>query len=166
MATKTYEILDTNDLNFGTEGSTARLSLASSGAVSIPGTLAVTGATTLTGGITGAITATTTVKATTNYIESYEKVTTTGSSDVADPDVATTLITSGGAHTVTLADGTTDGQIKKIIISDVTAGTITITPANFADGTSMTMAEVLDCAELLWDGTNWNIIGGSGIAIV
>lgn len=99
-------------------------------------------------------------------ILSYEKITTTGSSDVADPNKAVTLITSGGAHTVTLADGSFAGQTKKIIISDVTAGTITLTPANFADGTSLTMAEILDYVELLWDGTNWNIVTGAGLAII
>jgi hypothetical protein len=96
----------------------------------------------------------------------YEKITTTGSSDVANPDKKYTLITSGGAHTVTLADGSYNGQVKKIVITAVAAGTITITPANFANGTSMTMAEILDSVELVFDGTNWNIAQAAGVAIV
>jgi hypothetical protein len=99
-------------------------------------------------------------------IESYEKVTTTGTSDVADPDKANTLITSGGAHTVTLADGTYTGQIKNIVISSVAAGTITVTPANFANGTSITMDGLFDSVKLVWDGTNWNVAEASSIAIV
>jgi hypothetical protein len=99
-------------------------------------------------------------------IESYEKVTTTGTSDVVDPAKSVSMITSGGAHTVALADGTYTGQVKKIVITSVAAGTITITPANFSDGTSMTMAEILDSVELIWDGSDWNIAQASGVAIV
>ena len=99
-------------------------------------------------------------------IESSEKVTTTGTADVVSPDKAISMITSGGAHTVTLADGTYVNQVKKIIITAVAAGTITITPANFANGTSMTMAEILDSVELIWDGSDWNISQASGVAIV
>jgi hypothetical protein len=99
-------------------------------------------------------------------VSRYEEVTTTGSSDVADPAIEYTMITSGGAHTVTLADGSFDGQVKKIIITAVASGTITITPANFANGTSMTMAEILDSVELIWDGSDWNIAQASGVAIV
>ena len=99
-------------------------------------------------------------------VYSYEKVTTTGTDDVLDPAKYASLVTSGGAHTVTLANGTYVGQVKKIVITAVAAGTITVTPASFSNGTSMTMAEILDSVELIWDGTNWNIAQAAGIAIV
>lgn len=98
-------------------------------------------------------------------IESFEKVVSTVSG-VISPIKANTMITSAGAHTMTLADGVYVGQKKKIVIASVAAGTITITPANFSDGTSMTMAEILDSVELIWDGSNWNISQASGVAIV
>ena len=133
----------------------------SSNAVNIPSTLAVTSNATVGG--TLAVTGATSL---TKQVHTYEEVTTTGTSDVVDPAKEFSLITSGGAHTVTLADGTYDGQVKTITITDVTAGTITITPANFADGTSITMAEIFDSVTLIFDGTDWNVASASGIAIV
>jgi len=98
-------------------------------------------------------------------LTSYEKVASTASG-IIDPLKAYTMITSAGAHTITLADGENVGQLKKIVITSVAAGTITVTPANLSDGTSLTMAEILDSVTLIWDGTSWNIAEASGIAIV
>ena len=97
--------------------------------------------------------------------ETYESITTDGTGDVVDPNARYSFITSAGAHTVTLADGTYDGQVKSIILS-VDGGTVTLTPANFADGTSLTFADELDTAVLVWDGSDWNLAEASGVAIV
>jgi len=97
--------------------------------------------------------------------ETYESITTDGTGDVVDPNARYSFITSAGAHTVTLADGTYDGQVKSIILS-VDGGTVTLTPANFADGTSLTFAYALDTAVLVWDGSDWNLAEASGVAIV
>lgn len=98
-------------------------------------------------------------------ILSSETVVTTGTADVVDPDIAVSLVETAGAHTVTLADGTYTGQVKKIILQ-VDGGTMTLTPANLTEGTSLTFADAMDCVELLWDGTNWNMISASSLAIV
>lgn len=100
-------------------------------------------------------------------VESKEDLTTTGvgATDILDPDIAISLVTTGGAHTVTLADGSYDGQIKKVMMV-ATGGDMTLTPANFADGTSMTFDAVMDSATLRWDGTNWALVAASAIAIV
>ena len=143
MTTFEYKV-DRDTLTLGNSSTTVSVL----GNATIAGTMAITGATTLTA-----------------QVHSYEKVTTTGSSDVVDPAVYASLITSGGAHTVTLADGTYTGQVKKIIITAVAAGTITITPAHFADGTSMVMAEISDSVELIFDGTNWNMAQASGVTL-
>jgi len=97
--------------------------------------------------------------------ESSEEITTTGTGDVVDPDIRHSRVTTGGAHTVTLADGTVTGQIKEIIlISD--GGDMTLTPDNFADGTSLTFADDLDYAKLRWSGSDWELVGGAGLAII
>ena len=101
----------------------------------------------------------------TKNVYNYEEVTTTGSSDVVDPSKYVSLVTSAGAHTVTLPNGTYVGQVKKVILT-VDGGTVTLTPASLAEGTSITMADVFDSVELIWDGTNWNIAQASGIALV
>ena len=62
-----------------------------------------------------------------------------------------------GAATGTMADGTVIGQVKVIqMIADL--GDAVLTPSNFADGTTITFADVGDTAELIWDGTNWNVL--------
>lgn len=138
MATFEYKVKSGDTLQLGS-------SLSS---VSMPGAVSVSGA------LTSAI-----------DVKTYEKVSTTGTADAVDPDKYLSLVTSTGAHTVTLADGTYDGQVKKVILS-VDGGTVTLTPANFSDGTSLTLADILDCVELIWDGSNWNIAQGAGLAIV
>lgn len=62
-----------------------------------------------------------------------------------------------GSDAGTLADGTYVGQLKMIqMVADTGDGTLT--PANFADGTTITFADVGDCALLLWDGSDWNVV--------
>ena len=137
MATFEYKLNENDTLQIG--GTT--------NAVSIPGTMAITKS------ISGFVT------------QTMEEVTTTGTSDVVDPAIQISKVTTGGAHTVTLADGTYTGQIKEIILI-VDGGNMTLTPANFADGTSLTFADALDYAKLRWSGTDWDLVGGSGLAIV
>ncbi len=98
-------------------------------------------------------------------ILSSEKVVTTGSSDVVDPDISVSLVETGGAHTVTLANGTYTGQTKKIILQ-VDGGNMTLTPASFTEGTSLTFADAMDCVELIWSGTAWGMAMAAGVAIV
>ena len=145
MATFEYKVKNGDTLQLGDSSNT----------VSVPGAQTVAGNLTVTGNVSSSGVS----------VKSYEKVTTTGSSDVVDPAVEVSLVTTGGAHTVTLADGSTDGQVKTIILAG-DGGNMTLTPANFADGTSLTFADVLDSATLIWDGSNWNVAQGAGLAIV
>lgn len=68
-----------------------------------------------------------------------------------------TAVTTTGANALTLADGTRVGQLKKVQLI-VDAGDGTLTPDNFANGTTITFADAGDYALLLWDGSNWNAI--------
>lgn len=65
--------------------------------------------------------------------------------------------TTTGANAGTLADGTYTGQLK-LIQMIVDAGDGTLTPANFADGSTITFADAGDCALLIFDGTDWNVV--------
>ncbi len=60
----------------------------------------------------------------------------------------------GSALALTLADGTTIGEYK--IFTNKGAGTMTVTPSNYAQGTSFAIPQNDSCAQLIWDGTNWN----------
>ena len=75
-------------------------------------------------------------------------------------------LTGSSSGTVTLADGTLNGEMKTFARRGGGSGTVSVTPATFAQGTSINF-DPLDTAQLIWDGTNgWNIIGGYGYAVV
>jgi hypothetical protein len=65
--------------------------------------------------------------------------------------------TTTGVDAGTLADGTIIGQVKVIQLI-VDGGDGTLTPANFADGATITFADAGDTAELIWDGSDWNVL--------
>ena len=76
-------------------------------------------------------------------------------------------VTSGaGALALTLADGTTVGQMKIITMVVDGGGTATVTPDNFANGTSIALADVNDTVCLVWANTiGWVIVSNSGATI-
>lgn len=65
------------------------------------------------------------------------------------------------AISITIADGDVIGEIK--IIANKNTGLATVIPTNFAQGTSFTVA-TNGAAQLVWDGTEWYMIGGSATA--
>ena len=73
-----------------------------------------------------------------------------------------TEFTSGTAKANSLADGASVGQMKTLVVSG--AGTVTLTPANFGPGTTLTL-EQNESAVLIWEGTNWQILSTYGGAV-
>ena len=73
-----------------------------------------------------------------------------GAADLTN--LITELTTAGGAAAVTLADGTTSGQVK-IINMIVDGGDGTLTPVTFANGTTITFDAVAESATLVWNST-------------
>ena len=69
-----------------------------------------------------------------------------------DLDNLITELTTTGADALTLADGTTSGQIK-IINMIVDGGDGTLTPTTFANGTTITFDAVGESATLVWNST-------------
>jgi hypothetical protein len=78
-----------------------------------------------------------------------------------DPAIEITQITTGGAETYSLADGTADGQVKRITIAAVAAGARgVLRPARFASGRALSWSTT-GSVSLVWDharGT-WRILG-------
>ena len=66
-------------------------------------------------------------------------------------DLITELTTAAGAAAVTLADGSTSGQIK--IINHIVdgGGTATVTPTTFANGTTIAFDAVGESVTLVWN---------------
>ena len=86
------------------------------------------------------------------------------SSEITSAGNASTLHTfiicnSGTALAVGMANGTIVGEKK--IFTNKGAGTATITPTTFGPGTSIALAQHQGC-QMIWDGTNWQLIGNYG----
>ena len=64
-----------------------------------------------------------------------------------------------GASTSTLADGAIGQRMTLKMLVD--GGDQVLTPANLLDGTTITFDDAGDSAELLFDGTNWGVVGTS-----
>jgi len=98
---------------------------------------------------TGAITTNATYGATiTGGVQSLS-----GAGAVDLTNLVTELTTAAGAAAVTLADGTTSGQIKIINMIVDGGGTATVTPVTFANGTTVAFDAVADSATLVWNST-------------
>jgi hypothetical protein len=69
-----------------------------------------------------------------------------------DLDNLITELTTTGANALTLANGTTSGQIK-IVNMIVDGGDGTLTPTTFANGTTITFDAVGESATLVWNST-------------
>jgi len=63
-----------------------------------------------------------------------------------------TELTTTGANALTLADGTTSGQVK-IVNMIVDGGDGTLTPTTFANGTTITFDAVGESVTLVWNST-------------
>ena len=82
-----------------------------------------------------------------------------------DLDNLITELTTTGANALTLADGTTSGQIK-IINMIVDGGDGTLTPTTFANGSTITFDAVGESATLVWNSTvGWVAISTVGATI-
>ena len=74
-----------------------------------------------------------------------------GAADLTN--LITELTTGAGAAAVTLADGSTSGQVK--IINHIVdgGGTATVTPTTFANGTTIAFDAVGESVTLVWNST-------------
>jgi hypothetical protein len=72
-------------------------------------------------------------------------------------------VTAGGAHASGMADGA-NGQIK-IITMIADGGDSVITPSNFANGTTITFADVNDTVTLIFTNSKWVILANNGATI-
>ena len=73
------------------------------------------------------------------------------------------ICNKGSALAISLADGTVVGEQK--IFTNKGAGAATITPANFAAGTSFAIAQN-EGATCIWDGANWFLVGNQSVTTV
>ena len=97
-------------------------------------------------------------------VYSVESVTAGNGSGNATALSTTTTVsivsTKASATHVSLADGV-EGQLK-IIIHKTRAGSndLVITPANFAAGSTLTSNLAARAVQLLFDGSNWQVVAG------
>jgi hypothetical protein len=109
-----------------------------------------------------------------NYIPTWLGLAQTSQAITADGSSATainvtTAVTeinaTSATHSGALADGTA-GQIK-MILNTSTSGTnaITITPANLAGGSTITLNAPGESVVCIFKNSNWYVIGGNGYVI-
>ena len=81
-------------------------------------------------------------------------------------NLITELTTAGGAAAVTLADGTTSGQMKIINMIVDGGGTATVTPTTFANGSTIAFDAVAESVTLVWNSTiGWVATSVNGATI-
>ena len=76
----------------------------------------------------------------------------------------THITTTGSSHAGGLADGS-NGQIKIITMITDGGGNSVITPSNFANGTTITFADVNDTITLIFTNSNWVVLSNNGAAV-
>ena len=76
---------------------------------------------------------------------------------------AITHIVTTSADAYTLADGYL--QQRKVIIMQGDGGDATLTPANFANGTTITFNDVGNSCELIFTNGAWHLIGSQGVVL-
>lgn len=69
------------------------------------------------------------------------------------------ICNKASALAIGLDDGTTSGEM--LVFTNKGAGVATVTPDNFAQGTSFALAQY-DGATVIWDGTDWYLVGNQG----
>lgn len=72
-------------------------------------------------------------------------------------------INSGVVVAITVADGTLEGEIKTLVNRG--AGTATVTPTNFGNGTSFQLAQN-EAVMLIWNGINWYLNGNQSVVTI
>jgi hypothetical protein len=90
----------------------------------------------------------------------HQEITSDGAASTA---VSYIIGNKGSALAVSLADGTTIGEYK--LWTNKGAGAMTVTPSNFAQGTSFALAQYDGCTTI-WDGTNWYLVGNQSSVTV
>lgn len=90
-------------------------------------------------------------------VEHIQSVTTAGATTISAH--GTHLLTSGGAHTVTLSDGSYAGQKKLIVCVDQTLGNLSLVGETAGDGGAGEAIGTMDAAGehilLMWIGDRW-----------
>ena len=89
----------------------------------------------------------------------FETITADGPASTTTPF---TICNKGTALAVSLADADSGGQFK--VFTNKGAGIATITPASFAQGTTVALDQY-DAVTLVWDENNWYITGHYGATI-
>ena len=114
-----------------------------------------------------------TVSKFTGYFPSYlgfsqAPDTVTSASTVVDVTSAITTIASGAsALGLSLANGTSEGQIKFISMITDGGGTATITPANLLGNSTIALADVGDSCTLLYlnSTSGWTVVSNQGCTL-
>ena len=102
------------------------------------------------------------------FAQAEQSLTGAGAANVTSAVTAfTTNTDNSGNNAVTLAAGTVSGQIKILYtkVESSSGQTTVVTPAAFANGTTITFDAVGDAAILYYNGSTWVCLANVGCAI-
>ena len=102
------------------------------------------------------------------FAQAEQSLTGAGAANVTSAVTAfTTNTDNSNANAVTLAAGTVSGQIKILYtkVESSSGQTSVVTPAAFANGTTITFDAVGDAAILYYNGSTWVCLAQQGCAI-
>jgi hypothetical protein len=111
---------------------------------------------------TGDVILTNTIQTLTNKSVSFQTSTITANG-TADATATVIICNKGSGLLVALGDGSHPGQLK--IFTNKGVGAATITPTNFAGGTSFALAQN-EGATCIWDGSNWFLVGNQSVTTI
>lgn len=99
------------------------------------------------------------------FIFANEEISASGALSLSVP--VSFINNSGGVgFTLTLADGNQDGEMKHVVVKSINSGVShTLTPANFTNGTTITLDSNGDAVSLIWSDGNWILLNNSGATI-
>ena len=158
---KVLQLTDTNGnetIKTPATGSAANFLVVTNSASSNPITIEPDGAANL--GLTLKAKGTGSINLATKVSMTLETLSGTGAASALVP---LTLIDNGGSTAISLINGSVNGQMKKFI--NIGAGVTTITPATFANGTTVALA-AFAVAELIWTGSTWVLCNQATVGTV
>ena len=96
-----------------------------------------------------------------DYLDAIGTAYYTAAGAISPNDGLVVLTANAVGQAMTLADGTVTGQQLAVILRAKTStGTVVLTPANLAGGTTLTFSAAGQKARLVWTGSDWTPVPG------
>ena len=98
-----------------------------------------------------------------DYLDALKTTVYSAAGAISPTDGFVIIDSASAGLAMTLANGAVDGETMNVLFRTKTgAGTVVITPANLASGTTWTLATAGQRGQLIWISPDWNLRPGYG----